>query len=81
MSLKKCFKRKARLKLENSLRIVLAEGREDGGMYLSPKLSSCVSCLVRMCLDRLWILLTMVGLYESGFQYLVRGFLLRGFLV
>ena len=80
-SLKKCFNLRDLLRLENSLRIIVREGGEDGGMYLSPKLSSCVSCLVRRCLDRLWILLTMVGLYESGFQYLVRGFLLRGFLV
>ena len=33
MSVKKCFKRKDLLKLANSLRIVLVEGREDGGMY------------------------------------------------
>ena len=53
MSLKKCFKRKDLLKLENYLRMVLMEGREDGGMYLSPKPSNCVSSIVRGCLDRL----------------------------
>ena len=79
MSLKKCFKRKARLKLENSLRIVLVEGREDGGTYLRPKLSNWVSFSVRECLDKLWILLSIRRVLFSGFQNFLRSLLLLDF--
>ena len=55
--LKKCFSLRDLERWVNSFRILLGVGGGDGGIYLRPRFSNRVSFLVRLCLERLWILL------------------------
>ena len=59
----------------NSFRILLGESGGDGGMSLRLRLSSCVSFLVSLCLER-FVPTHNPLLTRKGFQNLVRCFVL-----
>ena len=82
-SLKKCLSLKDRLRFWNSRRIDVEVGGAEGGINFRPRLSSFVSNLLRLYVERLWILLLGGGLNgtERGSQNLYLRLFFRDFFV